>query len=451
MEFLQHVIVMLVTLGVLIAFHEYGHFWVARRCGVKVLRYSIGFGPVLFRRTDKLGTEYAISALPLGGYVKMLDEREGEVSEAEREQAFNNKSVQKRIAIVSAGPIANFVLAIAVYWLVFLQGTTGLVPQIFSVKPDSPAAIAGLTTEMKIVAVDDEPVVVVRDAVLAFTQRIGETGVIRVSAQLPGSDIVSSHALPIERWLSDETEQVDILSSLGIGFYQPQVDAVVGEVVADSAAEKAGLISGDKIVSADGIAITDWMGWVDYVQARPEQSIALLIERDGRPLQKNITPARVMRDGQEVGQVGIRVEFPAVPAELLVKKHYSVFGAIIPALENTWNMSIFSLNSLKKMLFGELSYKQLSGPISIAKVATESAYSGIYSYLSLLALLSVSLAVLNLLPIPVLDGGHILFYLIEWVRGAPLSEKVQGLAYQLGMLVVLSVMVLAVVNDLGRL
>lgn len=450
MDFLQHVVVMLLTLGVLIAFHEYGHFWVARRCGVKVLRYSIGFGPVLFRRRDKVGTEYAISALPLGGYVKMLDEREGEVAEHERHQSFNVQSVYRRIAIVSAGPLANFLLAIVVYWFVFLQGTTGLLPQVFSVAPDSPAAVGGLQPGMLIRAVDGEPVSTARDVAMALTNRLGETGHIILTAAREAEQ-AQDYSLPIERWLGDEAERVDILQTLGIGFYQPQIEPVVSEVLAESAALQAGLQPGDRLLMADNQPVTDWLQWVDYVQQRPLQTIALQVERDGQLLLLQLTPASVNRDGQTIGQAGVRVEVPPLPQELLIRQEYSVFSAWWPSLQNTWHMASFSLLSLKKMLFGELSYKQLSGPISIAKVATESASSGIYSYLSLLALLSVSLGVLNLLPIPVLDGGHILFYLIEWVRGQPLSEKVQALAYQLGMLVVLSVMILAVVNDLGRL
>ena len=453
MSVIQQVLVMLVTLGVLIAFHEFGHFWVARRCGVKVLRFSIGFGPVLLRYRDRHGTEYALSALPLGGYVKMLDERESEqaVDEAERPLAFNNKTVLQRMAIVSAGPLANFLLAIVVYWLVFMQGTTGLVPRIMTVEEGSPAARSGLTAGLEIVAVDGEQSRTVRDVALALARRLGDSGHIELQAVLPGSDVANSYQLAIDSWQAGRDDRIDVLAELGIGFYQPTVAAVVDAVLPGSAAAAAGLQAGDRLLQADGEPIRDWTQWVDYVRARPEQRIHVLLERAGELLPVVLTPQRVRDEGQWVGQVGIRVKVPELPPELLRHTDYSLLTAWLPALDNTWQMSVFTLVSLKKMLLGDISYKQLSGPISIAKVATESAYTGLYSYLSLLALLSISLGVLNLLPVPVLDGGHLLFYAIEWIKGSPVPERVQMIAYQLGMVLVLSLMALAVVNDLGRL
>src|SRR5690554_2498074 len=451
MEFLQQAVVLLLTLAVLIAFHEYGHFIVARLCGVKVLRFSIGFGPVLARWVDKKGTEFAVSALPLGGYVKMLDGRETELSEEEKPLAFNLKDVKQRMAIVSAGPIANFLLAIAIYWLVFLQGTTGLVPQIFSITPDSIAAQAGLQEGMQVVAVDGKETKTARDGMQSLMQRIGESGNIVLDVRLPASDVSTSHTLQIEAWLSNAQEQVDLLGSLGLGFYQPELLAVIDRVMPDSAAAAAGLKKHDKVLSADGQHIEDWHHWVDYIQQRPLQTVALVVERDGKQLALSLTPQAVVDNGQTIGRAGVSVLYPETPSNLIVKQEYSFVGAFIPALHNTWNMAVFNLNALKKMVVGDLSYKQLSGPISIAKVVTESTHFGIYSYLSLLALLSVSLGVLNLLPIPVLDGGHLLFYMIEWVFRRPVPEKVQAVAFQLGMYVVLSVMLLAVFNDLGRL
>ena len=453
MAIMQQVMVMLVTLGVLIAFHEYGHFLVARRCGVKVLRFSIGFGPVLFRLYDKQGTEFAISALPLGGYVKMLDERdtETELTEQDKSAAFNNKPVGQRIAIASAGPIANFLLAIVVYWFVFLQGTVGLSPQIFSVEPGSPAEQSGLVEGLQISRVDNDSVETVRDVALALTRRIGESGNVVIHAGYPDADASRDYLLPIEDWLEKEPGQIDVFGELGIGFYRPQIAPMVASVLPDSAAQQAGLQSGDKIIAADGEPVSDWMEWVEYVQQRAGQSIALEFQRDGELKSTRITPAEVRQNGRKIGQVGIRVEMPEFPEHLQVRREYSMLSAWVPALTSTWDMTTFTLSALKKMLLGDISYKQLSGPISIAQVATESAYSGIYSYLSLLALLSVSLGILNLLPIPVLDGGHILFYLIEWIKGSPVPEKIQIIAFQIGMVVILSVMLLAIFNDLSRL
>lgn len=452
MDFLQQALTLLITLAILIAFHEYGHFIVARRCGVKVLRFSIGFGPVLLRWFDKRGTEFAISALPLGGYVKMLDEREAEVAEHEQAFAFNRKTPMQRIAIASAGPIANFILAIFVYWLVFLQGTTGLLPQLFNVAPNSIAAQAGLQQGLQVVAVDQQETATVKDVVKALTQRIGETGVIQLTAKMPDTDIAQTYHLSINAWLRDADDQVDILSSLGLGFYQPKVSPIAAEIMPQSAAEQAGMLAGDQILSMDGIMVEDWQQWVAYVQQKPATAIALTVLRNEQPIDLVITPKSITQNGKQVGQVGIRVDVPVVPDHLIVKKHYSLVSAWLPAVGNTWDMTVFSLVSLKKILLGDLSYKQLSGPISIAKVVNQSAYYGFYSYLSLLALLSVSLAVLNLLPIPVLDGGHIVFCVIEMLRGGrEVPEKIQIVALQLGMFIVLSVMLLAVFNDLGRL
>ena len=450
-EFLQQAAVMLLTLGVLIAFHEWGHFWVARRCGVKVLRFSIGFGPQILTKTDKHGTEFALSILPLGGYVKMLDEREGDVAEHERDQAFNNKSVYQRIAIVSAGPIANFVLAILVYWFIFFQGTSSLAPVVFSVEKSSIAAQAGLPVGIEIHSVDGEETPSAQAVVMQLITRLGDTGQINLTASYPGSDSVKEYHLSVQRWLSDEGGDVQPLQSLGFNFYQPNIDAVIAEVMPESAASIAGLQQGDILIEMDGEVIANWMQWVNYVQARAGVPIELGYLRHSESRKTLITPQSHDRGGKTVGFVGIRVDVPDVPEELIHHHEYNVLSAWQPAFSRTWFTAVFSLTSLKKMLVGDISYKQLSGPISIAKIATQSARSGIYSYLSLLALLSVSLGVLNLLPIPVLDGGHIFFYLIELFKGSPVPEKVQMVSFQMGVVVVMAVMVLAVVNDIGRL
>ncbi len=451
MDVLNQIIIMLITLGLLIAFHEYGHFWVARRCGVKVLRFSIGFGPALFSWKDKQNTEYTLSLLPLGGYVKMLDEREDEVTEEEKSYAFNNKPVSQRIAIVSAGPIANFILAIVVYWFVFLQGSAGLAPVLFNVSAESVAEKSGLQQGLEIVAIDGEDTSTVQAVAMQLLERMGDSGEIIITARYPDSDPLQEYKLPINQWMGGVEEQVDPLADLGLGFYYSKIEAVIAEVVKNSAADIAGLQKDDRLLQMDGLKIIAWEQWVDYVRARADRTIALTVERNGEISTVDITPKPIKEGGKTIGQVGIRVEVPPVPDELIRYQEYTVLSAWLPALQRTGQMAVFCLQSLKKILLGDISYKQLSGPISIAKVASKSADSGIYSYLSLLALLSVSLGVLNLLPIPVLDGGHILFYLLEWIKGEPVSEKVQVWAFQIGMAIVLSVMVLAVVNDIGRL
>ncbi|CAA0119344.1 Regulator of sigma-E protease RseP [BD1-7 clade bacterium] len=442
---------MLVTLGVLISFHEYGHFWVARRCGVKVLRFSIGFGKPFFIRTDKHGTEFALAAIPLGGYVKMLDEREGDVAPEERHFAFNNKPVGQRIAIVSAGPIANFLLAILVYWFVFLQGTTHLAPVVYDVSPGSIAAEAGLKPGQEIVSVDGAQTASAESVLMNLLDHIGTTGDINLLVRSDNAVDGQQISLPVNQWLSDQHGEVDTLGSLGFHFFRPEIKPIIAEVLSGSAAEKAGLKAGDELVSADGQTMASWRDWVDVIQQHAGMPIAVEYLRNDQVAQTTLKPEAVNRNGKTVGLVGIRVDVPEIPASLLRKTQYNVLSAWLPAAERTWQTAVFSLTSLMKMASGQISYKQLSGPISIAKVASDSVKSGIFRYLSLLALLSVSLGVLNLLPIPVLDGGHIFFYLIEWVKGSPVSEKIQLFAYQFGLAIVLAVMVLAVVNDISRL
>ncbi|CAA0108797.1 Regulator of sigma-E protease RseP [BD1-7 clade bacterium] len=442
---------MLVTLGVLISFHEYGHFWVARRCGVKVLRFSIGFGKPFFTRTDKHGTEFALAAIPLGGYVKMLDEREGDVAPEERHFAFNNKPVGQRIAIVSAGPIANFLLAILVYWFVFLQGTTHLAPVVYGVSPGSIAAEAGLKPGQEIVSVDGAQTASAESVLMNLLDHIGTTGDINLLVRSDNAVDSQRISLPVNQWLSDQHGEVDTLGSLGFHFYRPEIKPIIAEVLSGSAAEAAGLKAGDELLSADGQTMAGWRDWVDVIQQHAGMPMAVEYLRDDRVAQTTLKPEAVNRNGKTVGLVGIRVDVPEIPASLLRRAQYNVLSAWLPAADRTWKTAVFSLTSLMKMASGQISYKQLSGPISIAKVANDSVKSGIFRYLSLLALLSVSLGVLNLLPIPVLDGGHIFFYLIEWVKGSPVSEKIQLFAYQFGLAIVLAVMVLAVVNDISRL
>ncbi|MFT6309701.1 MAG: regulator of sigma E protease [Porticoccus sp.] len=451
METLETVLIAIVTFSILVAFHEYGHFWVARKCGVKVLRFSIGFGPVLFSRKDKLGTEFSLSALPLGGYVKMLDEREGEVDEAERHMAFNNKKPLPRIAIVSAGPIANFILAFVAYWLVFVSGVTGVVPIIGEVTPGSAAERAGLTSGQEIISIENEPTPTWRAVSMQLISRLGETGEINTIVLAPESKFEYSTKLMIKDWLVGEGDP-DILGSLGITPYRPVLEPVIEDVLPASAADQAGFVAGDKLLQANDIELTSWSDWVEYVQPRAGESIAVLVDRDGELGIRDITPARhIIEDGSAVGRVGMRVMVPDLSESMIREFKYSPIDAVGEAAAETWKMSVFTLQSIKKLLEGLISPKNLSGPITIAKVATASAKAGFESYLSILALLSISLGVLNLLPIPVLDGGHILFYTIEWLKGSPVPQWAQNIGYQLGLVMVVCLMFFALYNDIGRL
>jgi len=451
MDILYTVVLTLGTLAILVAIHEYGHFWVARRCDVQVLRFSIGFGKPLYSRRDRHGTEFSVAAIPLGGYVKMLDEREGEVPPSQLHRAFNRKPALQRIAIVSAGPLANFLLAIVVYWGLFMAGESGYVPIIEEVEPGSVAAVAGLEPGQEIVAVDGAETPTWQALSFRLLDRIGDTGTLRFAVKYPDSDVVYESEAAIQQWLSEQ-ESPDLYAGLGITLYTPEVPPVVGEVVAGSPAEEAGLQEGDKVLRADGQAMAQWMDWVHYVRARPQQPIQLDYERDGELRQAIIIPEAVKdKDEGEIGQVGIAVALPEMPPELVRRYSRGPLEALGAGITRTWELSVFTLKSIKKMLMGLISPKNLSGPITIAKVATASAKSGLESYVSFLALLSVSLAVLNLLPIPVLDGGHLLFYTVELLAGRPVPEKIQALGYQLGLFLVLSLMLLALYNDFTRL
>ena len=451
MELFTTILITLGTLAVLVAVHEYGHFWVARRCGVKVLRFSIGFGKSLYNWRDSKGTEYSVAAIPLGGYVKMLDEREGEVPADELHAAFNRKPVLQRIAVVSAGPLANLALAVLAYWFIFMSGETGYAPVIGEVEAGSVADVAGLEAGQEIVSVDGHPTPTWQALSFRLLDRIGDTGSIRFSVKYPDSDVVYESEGMLQQWLSEQ-EQPDLYGGLGIAMYPPEVPPVIDEVMPQSPAEEAGLQVGDKVLRADGVAMTVWMDWVEYVRARAEQPIELAFERNGQLKQTVIVPQRLTDEsGESFGRVGLGVALPAMPPELVRQFHRGPLESLGASMTRTWELVGFTLNSIKKMLMGLISPKNLSGPITIAKVASASAKSGLESYISFLALLSVSLGVLNLLPIPVLDGGHLLFYTVELLAGRPVPEKIQVLGYQLGLLIVLGIMMLALYNDFARL
>ena len=451
MDTVYTIAITLATLAVLVAVHEFGHFWVARRCGVKVLRFSIGFGPALYNWRDRLGTQYSISAVPLGGYVKMLDEREGEVPEQELDQAFNRKPVLQRIAVVSAGPLANFILAIAVYWLLFLGGEAGYAPLIGEVEPGSLADVAGLEAGQEIIAVDGQETPTWQALSFRLLDRIGDTGTVAFAVKYPGSDVVYESEVHLDRWLSDQ-EQPDLFGGLGIAMYTPAVPPLVDQVVPGGAADRIGMVSGDLVLRADGVDLPLWMDWVEYVRERPEQAIELEYERDGELIRALIVPDReVDESGEAFGRVGLGVALPDMPPEMLREFDRGPLQALGASFERTGELTVFTLKSIKKMIQGLISPKNLSGPITIAKVASASAKSGVEAYFSFLALLSVSLGVLNLLPIPVLDGGHLLFYLVELLAGRPVPEKIQAVGFQLGLFLVLGIMVLALYNDFSRL
>ena len=450
MSALYMIVGTLVALGVLVTFHEFGHFWVARRCGVKVLRFSVGFGMPLLRWHDKKGTEFVVAAIPLGGYVKMLDEREGEVPLDQLDHSFNRKSVRQRIAIVAAGPIANFLLAMVFFWVLAMLGSEQVRPVIGAVQSGSIAAKAGLTAGQEIVAIDGEPTTGWASVNLQLVRRLGESGSLQLLVREQGSTTDSPRELMLDKWLKGADEP-DPIRSLGIRPWRPALPPVLAELDPKGPAQAAGLKTGDRLLALDGKALDDWQQVVDTVRMHPDTKIMLRVERDGAQIDVPVTLAARGESKAPTGYMGAGVKAVDWPPEMIREVSYGPVAAIGEGARRTWTMSVLTLDSLKKMLFGELSVKNLSGPITIAKVAGASAQSGVADFLNFLAYLSISLGVLNLLPIPVLDGGHLLFYLIEWARGRPLSDRVQGWGMQIGISLVVGVMLLALVNDLGRL
>ncbi|AZF09594.1 Intramembrane protease RasP/YluC, implicated in cell division based on FtsL cleavage [Pseudomonas sp. R2-37-08W] len=450
MSALYMIVGTLVALGVLVTFHEFGHFWVARRCGVKVLRFSVGFGMPLVRWHDRQGTEFVIAAIPLGGYVKMLDEREGEVPADQLDQSFNRKTVRQRIAIVAAGPIANFLLAMVFFWVLAMLGSQQVRPVIGAVETGSMAAKAGLVAGQEIVSIDGEPTTGWGAVNLQLVRRLGESGTVNVVVREPDSSAESPRELALDHWLQGADEP-DPIKSLGIRPWRPALPPVLAELDPKGPAQAAGLKTGDRLLALDGQALGDWQQVVDLVRVRPDTKIVLKVEREGAQIDVPVTLSVRGEAKAAGGYLGAGVKGVEWPPSMVREISFGPLAAIGEGAKRTWTMSVLTLESLKKMLFGELSVKNLSGPITIAKVAGASAQSGVADFLNFLAYLSISLGVLNLLPIPVLDGGHLLFYLVEWVRGRPLSDRVQGWGIQIGISLVVGVMLLALVNDLGRL
>ena len=452
MQVLFSIVMALVTLGILVTIHEYGHYWVARRCGVRVLRFAVGFGRPLAMRVDRHGTEFALCAIPLGGYVKMLDERdEGQdVTEENRHESFNTQPVRNKLAIVSAGPAANFLLAVIVLFGLFLRGETGVAPIVEGVELGSVAHDAGLMRGHEIVAVDGVRTQTVSNVRFALLKRLGDTGTIDISVGNALSDLQETYALPINRWLGG-AEAPDPTRALGLTLGIPPLQPSVGSLVEDSPATRAGFVVDDTIVEVDGQPISTWSQWVDLVRAAPGQSLAVRVERNGQPINLTVVPRSTGASGAEVGSVGMGVVIPDIPQDRIRRQGRNPLEALSAAVERTFALTAFTFESMWKMIQGLISTKNLSGPIAIAQVAASTAESGFATWLSFLALLSISLGAINLLPIPVLDGGHIVFHSLEGLLGRPVPEQIQMMSYQVGLLAVFTLMVFAIYNDVARL
>jgi len=452
MQVLFSIVMALVTLGILVTIHEYGHYWVARRCGVRVLRFAVGFGRPLAMRVDRHGTEFALCAIPLGGYVKMLDERdEGQdVTVQNRHESFNAQPVRNKLAIVSAGPAANFLLAILVLFGLFLRGETGIAPVIEAVEPGSVAHDVGLIQGQEIVAVDGTSTQTVSNVRFALLKRLGDTGTIDISVGSALSDLQQTYALPIDRWLGG-AEAPDPTRALGLTLGIPPLQPSIGSLVEGGPATRAGFEVGDTIIEAEGQLISTWSQWVDLVRASPGRSLAVHVERDGQTIELTVEPHSTGMSDVEVGSVGMGVVIPDIPENRIRRQGRNPFEALSAAIDRTFALTVFTFESMWKMIQGLISTKNLSGPIAIAQVAASTAESGFTTWMSFLALLSISLGAINLLPIPVLDGGHIVFHSLEGLLGRPVPEQIQIMSYQVGLLAVFTLMVFAIYNDVARL
>ena len=444
----------ILALGILVSIHEFGHFWVARRVGIKVLRYSVGFGRALWTRVGKVDqTEFVVAAIPLGGYVKMLDERESPVASDEQHRAFNRQPLWARSAVVIAGPLANLILAFIAYWFVMMIGISGIAPIIGDVPEGSAAANAGFETQDKIVSVNGRVTPSWQDARIAILDASLDSGAnvtIRVKT-LDNRDV--------EKTLSTAGVSVlkvsgDPIESLGIFGWSPPLEPVVSLITDDSAASAAGMLAGDRIQAINGKKIAVWQELDTAVQPSAGVPLTLTILRDQNEFDLVITPKSAERDGKTVGLLGVGVaqdkSTEAFNATRITVR-YSPVQSIGKALDRTWDMTLFTVRMIGKLFTGQASLDNISGPITIAQVAGVTASVGIDHYINFIAMISISLAVLNLLPIPMLDGGHLLYFAIEAVTGKPVSERVQIFGQQVGMLLLAGLMFLAFYNDIGRL
>lgn len=441
----------ILALGVLVIVHEFGHYLAARLCGVKVLRFAFGFGPTLWsRRAGRDGTEWALAAFPLGGYVKMLDEREGAVAPHELTRAFNRQSVGRRAFIVVAGPAANLLLAVFLYWTVFLYGVPELMPRLGAAPAQSTAAVAGVPPGGLVRAVNRQPIATWQELRWEVLRRALDGEVVELEVESPQHEI-AKYRLDVTRFPLQDLEK-DPLRPLGLVLFRPRVPAVVGRVAPDSAAAEAGFASDDRILSIDGRAVGEWADVSAATRGAAGRRLQIEIERDGRTMSLAVVPREVEEGGQRIGRLGLLAKGADAPQpDMLIEVRYGPFEAASRAVAQTWDTAILSLRMMGRMITGDLSWKNLSGPVTIADYAGQSARMGLSYYLRFLAVISISLGVLNLLPIPVLDGGHLMYYLIEFIQRGPVSERVMEIGQQIGLALLALLMAFAFYNDIIRL
>ena len=451
-EFFQSALAFIVVLGVLITFHEFGHFWVARKCDVKILRFSVGFGRPLWKRNfGNDNCEFVIASLPLGGYVKMLDEREGTVPDEDKHRAFNNKPLSQRIMIVVAGPLFNFIFAIVAYWAMYIVGINDFKPLIGEIEEASIAAESGFRTDDLILAVDGKKTPTwsaVIDTTVANVVNAREV-VFKIQRNQYSEREIS---VDLSRISIDEMASGQLFNAIGLYPKRLIVPAIIGEIISGGAAEEAGMQVGDDVRRVNGKPVKDWIDWVQIIRANPNMTLQVEISRENELRTLLITPAAVAEGGETVGKIGAGVDISYLDdTSYLAVETYSIIPAFSKAVQKTAEMSLLTLRILGKMVMGEASVKNLSGPISIAQYAGKTASLGFAAFLGFMAIISVSLGVLNLLPVPLLDGGHLFYYLIELVKGSPLTETFQLAGQQLGLILLLGLMSIALYNDILRL
>ncbi len=461
------ILAFIVTIGFIVTIHEYGHFQVARWCGVKVLRFSIGFGKPFWQKTfGKDQTEFVLAVIPLGGYVKMLDERElkadveeniksnpnepqSSYSEAELTRAFNRQSVYKRIAIVLAGPVANLLLAVLIYWALLMQGEIGMRPIIGQVKEASLAAQASLNTGEVIQKIAGQPIKTWADARWALLEASLDNKTVEIEA-INNNNELHLHTLSFNDINNDA--EIDILEKIGVEMFRPEAAAVIGQVLPDSVAEKVGLKENDKILSVDNVQVQNWDEVVNTVKASPRKALQFKIERQQKILSISVTPKAIKENNVIVGKIGAGAKIDQAELDkLLIQQNHSAIKSLTKAVAKTWQTSIFSLKMLWYMVTGKTSWKGISGPVTIASYAGESAGLGLKTFLGFLALVSIGIGVLNLLPIPVLDGGHLVYYMVEIIKGSPVSEQAMLVGQKIGFGILGLLMTIAIFNDINRI
>ncbi|MFH0264719.1 sigma E protease regulator RseP [Vibrio rumoiensis] len=441
----------IVALGILVAVHEFGHFWVARRCGVKVEKFSIGFGKSLWSRKGKDGVEYSISMIPLGGFVKMLDSRVDDVAEHDKHLAFDHKSLWRRSAIVAAGPAFNFFFAIFAYWLVFMIGVPAVKPVIGEVTPNSIVSKAGIETGMELKEISGIQTSDWDSVNMALVSHIGDEQIVLKVASAGEFGTERVVTLNTKEWKFDP-ELDSAMGTLGFQPYRPEIISTISNITEGSAADKAGLKVGDKLVSIQGKSVTNWQQFVDSVKASPDKALTLQVTRDDKPLTLSLIPdSKKLKNGDIIGFAGVAPSMGEWPESYRFEQKFGVFASIPKAVEKTGQIIDLTLTMVKKLFTGDVGIKNLSGPISIAKGAGATADYGLVYFLGFLALISVNLGIINLMPLPVLDGGHLLFFAIEAVIRRPVPEKVQEVGYRIGSAAIFSLMLIAIFNDFARL